>query len=273
MEPLTVPSGSTNADDDTSSLTLAVCFMIAALAHAAFGFGVRVEPPPAPVTRVTEIELAPPPPPPPEPPPVVEPEPPPPVADTVPTAPAPKSALPAAPAAARAGALMTAKPDDAKPPTPEAPVEFVTDPNGTSYGGGVVQRGGTSDFGQKGAIAGGGAPTATGRAPAAPGPAPKSDGITPAANLSRAAKLTEVDACRGYYPSEAVDDAATATLTVVVRPGGDVASVSVLAETPAGQGFGRAARACLLTKRFSPALDRAGQAVTAATTMNVRFSR
>ena len=81
------------------------------------------------------------------------------------------------PAAARAGALLTAK-DDTSKPSDAPPVDFVTDPSGTTYGGGVVARGGTADFGVRGA-------TAAGRQRARyPSTAP-SDGVTPAANLSR----------------------------------------------------------------------------------------
>src|SRR5450432_1879162 len=64
------------------------------------------------------------------------------------------SATRSAPAAARAGALVTAKADAPASQQP-APVDFTTDPNGTSYGGGVVAVGGKADFGAKGAQAAG----------------------------------------------------------------------------------------------------------------------
>jgi protein TonB len=63
------------------------------------------------------------------------------------------------------------------------------------------------------------------------------------------------------------------TLTVVVRADGGVSSASVVSESPAGQGFGKAARACIQRKRFEPSLDRSGTAVAAATTIKLRFVR
>lgn len=257
-------------DDDRGNTVLAVAFVIATLAHAAFAFGTHVErravtPPPV----VTEIELArpDPPPEPPKPPEEKAPEP------DAPVAPAARTTAAApAPAAARAGALLTAKEPDKPVPAADAPVDFVTDPNGTSYGGGVVAKGGTADFGVAGAKANGTGTTPAPAAPAAP-VGPRGDAVTPASNLSRAARLSEPDACRGFYPGSATADEATATIAVVVRPGGEVLSASVISESPAGQGFGAAARTCLSGKRFSPALDKEGTAVTAATTVRVRFSR
>jgi protein TonB len=160
----------------------------------------------------------------------------------------------------------------AKSDTPSAKnddlVDFVTDPNGTSYGSGVVARGGTADHGEKGATVKG-----VGTAPAPVAVAPPSDGLVPAANLSRRATLNEPNACAGYYPSEADADSGAVTLTLVVRADGAVTSSAVLSESPAGQGFGKAARACLQNKRFEPSLDRAGNVVAAATTLKVRFVR
>jgi outer membrane biosynthesis protein TonB len=185
-------------------------------------------------------------------------------------APAPRLAAHAppvqSPAAARAGALLTAKEDISKP-SDAPPVDFVTDPSGTTYGGGVVARGGTADFGVRGATAAG-----VGHTPVSPSAAP-SDGVTAPANLSRAPRLTEPDACRGYYPSEANVDEGGATVAVIVKANGDVSQATVLSETPVGQGFGHAARTCLSQKRFAPAQDRQGAAVIARTSVRVRFSR
>lgn len=257
-------------------LSSSVAFVIAAALHLGIaGLAARLPAraplPPPPV--VTELDLAPVPPPPPPPPPQEEPKPDP--APVVAKAPIPNNAPPPPPAAARAGALLTAKEDPAKPAKPsDAPVDFVTDPNGQSFGGGVVARGGTADFGVTGAVAGGKgdkpAPATT--APPAP-PGPRGDAIVPASDLSRGAKLEEADACRGFYPAGAEADSAVVTLTVVVRPGGDVQSVSVASESPAGQGFGGAARRCIQSKRFSPALDKEGKAVLSAAPLRVRFSR
>lgn len=238
-------------------------FLVLALAvHGAVTFAVRA----APVAvveapKVTEVELPPPPPPEPE---KVTPPPEPPKDEAVPAA-KPSSAPP--PQAARAGALVTAK-DDRPSAKNEELVDFVTDPNGTSYGSGVVARGGTADHGERGATVKG-----VGSAPAPVVSAPPSDGLVAAANLSRRATLNEANACAGYYPSEADADSGAVTLTLVVRADGAVTSAAVLSETPAGQGFGKAARACLQNKRFEPSLDREGKAVAAATTIKVRFVR
>lgn len=209
------------------------------------------------------------------PPPKEEPKPEPapePKVEPTPTA-APATPPPAAPPAAKAGALLTAN-DDAPKAKGEEPVSFVTDPNGGAYGSGVVQKGGTADVGQEGAKAGsvGTTPNAPPAPKAAP-PAPKADALVAAADLSRPPKLAEADACKGYFPKSADDDAGDATLLVVVKPSGAVASATVIGESPAGQGFGSAARTCLLGKTFVPALDKAGAAVSTATKVHLRFSR
>lgn len=178
-----------------------------------------------------------------------------------------------APAAAKAGNLLVAK-DDGPKAGGDEPVSFVTDPNGSSYGSGVVAKGGTADVGLPGAKVGGvvtpgktlAAPTATFVAPAAPT-------IVPAANLSRMPKLEEANACKGFFPGGADDDAADATLVVVIKPDGGVSSASIVLESPKGQGFGSAARTCLLSKRFLPGLDKSGAAVLSSTTIRVHFSR
>jgi protein TonB len=238
-------------------------FIALALAvHGALAFAARGGAPVlAPPLQVTEIELPPPP----------APEkvtPPPPEEVKAPSEPQPtrpSSAPP--PQAARAGALLTAK-ESAAPSKDEPLVDFVTDPSGTSYGSGVVAHGGTADHAERGATVKG-----TGAAPAAPNAAPVGDGLTPAADLSRRATLSEANACAGFYPSEASADSGTVALTLVVRADGSVTSAAVVSESPAGQGFGLAARSCLQRKRFEPSLDRAGKAVAAATTIRVRFVR
>lgn len=211
-------------------------------------------------TKVTEVEL----PPPPEP--EKAPPPPPEEPKDEPQQAARSIAAPAPPQAARAGALVTARSDT--PSKNEELFEFVTDPNGTTYGSGVVQRGGTADRGERGATAKG---TSTSAAP--PAAAPSEGELVAAANLSRRATLNEANACAGFYPSEADADSGAVTLTLIVRADGAVTSSSVVSETPQGQGFGKAARACLQKKRFEPSLDRAGNPVAAATTIKVRFVR
>jgi protein TonB len=238
------------------------CFVVLALAmHGGLAMAARTAPARGvEITPVTEVDLSPPPPR--EPPKVAAPEP------TEEPSPATKGvARPKAPQAARAGALLTAK-ESAPSATRDDLVDFVTDPAGTSYGSGVVARGGTAEHGERGATAAG-----VGSAPVPAAATPRTDGLVAAANLSRRAALHEANACAGFYPSEADADSGAVTLTLVVRADGRVSSTSIVSETPVGQGFGRAARACLQTKQLEPSLDRSGTPVTAATTIKLHFSR
>jgi len=163
--------------------------------------------------------------------------------------------------AAKVGALLTS--GDAT--DSDDPVAFLSDPNGGVYGSGVVARGARAEHGVGPAVGASAPVTGPSRA--------GGDAVTPPANLSRAPSLDEVDACRGFFPAEAGVDAAKVDLVVVVQAGGRVASATVVREAPDGEGFGRAARACLLSKRFTPAADRAGRAVTASTAVRVHFTR
>lgn len=174
------------------------------------------------------------------------------------------------PAAAKAGALLTApddNPDDKDVPT------FVTDPNGQEYGSGVVQKGGTADFGKAGAAASG-VPNGGGTGKPAKGPvAAAAPTIVPAANLSRKPTLSNANACSGYFPSDADDNEATVTVSLVVKADGAVSSVSLVSEDPRGQGFGAAAKRCLSAARLAPGLDKSGAAVMSATQIRIHFTR
>jgi translation initiation factor IF-2 len=255
--------------DGNRTLRWSLSAIMALGAHAALALGAFAMPAPQPAAvEVTEIELVPP----------KAPEP-------APSAPAPEpektdepsqreSASAPRPAdnrapVARAGNVITAK-SDAPTPAGSDPVDFVTDPNGSTYGSGIVARGGTADHGS-------GGPTPRAASPAvsstpAARPAAKSD-IVPASDLSRAPVLSTGTNCAGYYPRSADADSALVTLVVVVAPDGGIASLSVAGESPAGQGFGAAARACIGTGRFRPALDKTGRAVKSATRVRVTFTR
>ena len=202
-----------------------------------------------------------------------EPPPPPPLAPE-PPAPEPAEAVQktviaarpaAAPAAAKAGAVLTAAPD-APEPTSDEPFDFTSDPTSTVYGAGVVAVGGTATYGVRGAQAAG-----TSNVPMAT--APKGDGLTAVSDLSERPRLRADDPCRGYFPRNALSDVATATVRVVIGKRGNVSSASVVSETPRGQGFGSAARTCMLEQVFSPALDRAGAPAATALNVNVKFTR
>jgi len=241
-------------------LTAAALALVAhsALATYALGHVREITRDPAPLA-VEFLDAEPPPPPPP---PAPEPEAP---------AAAERTAMPAAspPPAARAANLVTAKEDVPSAQTPDEPVDFTTDPNGTSFGGGVVARGGTADFGVKGAVAGPARPAVTQARPTAT----TGGDLVPLANLSRKPALGESDPCRGFFPSSAQDDAASAGVFVVLSKTGKVTSARVVTESPAGQGFGAAARACMLSKSFVPALDRSGNPAATSLRVNVRFRR
>ena len=243
-------------------LTASVLALVAHSALATYALGrvreITRDPPPLAV-EFLDAEPPPPPPPPPEP----EPE--------TPPAAAERSVPPAAspPPAARAANLMTAKEDTPSAQAPDEPVDFTTDPNGTSFGGGVVARGGTADFGVKGAVAGPARP-AVSQARTSAGTGGE---LVPLANLSRKPSLGESDPCRGFFPSAAQDDTASAGVFVVLSKSGKVTSAQVVNESPAGQGFGAAARACMLSKSFVPALDRSGNPASTSLRVNVRFRR
>jgi len=163
-------------------------------------------------------------------------------------------------AAAKVGALLTSgeTEDNADP------VAFLSDPNGGVYGSGVVARGGQAEHGT--------GPTVVASV-SVPSPVPAAESVTPAANLSRPPALDEPDACRGFFPADAAFDSAKVDLVVIVQAGGRVASATIARESPAGEGFGPAARACLLSKRFTPGADRSGRPVTASTAVRVHFTR
>jgi hypothetical protein len=215
-----------------------------------------------------EVELAPAPVP--EPPPPAAPEPldedPP--SESVPVArppskaaPRPIAPTPSVAAAAKVGALLTS----GETADSADPVAFFSDPNGGVYGSGVVAHGGQAAHGLGPTVAASVGPPAQGRG--------NGDGVTPAANLGRAPALDEPDACRGFFPTEAAVDAAKVDLVVVVQTEGRVTRVTIARESPEGEGFGQAARACLLSKVFTPGADRAGRAVIASTAVRVHFRR
>ncbi|MGZ3417247.1 MAG: energy transducer TonB [Polyangiales bacterium] len=206
----------------------------------------------------------PPPPPPPEP----EPQP----AASPQAAPEAKATPePPPPPAAKAGNLLTAPDEPAKPG--DDPVSFVTDPDGSEYGSGVVQKGGTGDFGKAGAAASG-VPNGTGKGTAqkgAPAP-PPGPAIVATSDLSRKPSLPAGYSCKNF-PADADDDVANVQVLVTVKPSGEVQTVSVMDEKPKGQGFGKAARSCVTAVKLTPGLDKAGTPVLTTVAISVHFSR
>jgi TonB family protein len=241
---------------------IGIALLLAAAAHLGFGLWAPEHAPAArPAPRAVEVEFTQREPPPPPPAPVPEPEPPEPAAAPVRVA---KVAAP--PPAAKAAAVMTAAPSAPEPEPSAEAFDFTSDPTSTAFSSGVVAVGGTGTHGLAGAQLGG-----TGKEPLR-APA-QSDGLTAAGDLSQSPRLRNADPCRGFFPAQAQDDVATALVRVVVSRDGVASSVSVLSESPKGQGFGAAARTCMLEQRFSPALDRKGNAAATAVNVNVRFSR
>jgi periplasmic protein TonB len=190
--------------------------------------------------------------------------------------PAPKAA-PAAPAdhsppppPAQAGKVLTAQTD------PNEPVDL-TDPGfvqgeGSSYVGGSTAAAGTGTAAvyNPGAKVGG-TPGGTGSGPVASA-APKLQGpdLSKPPGVASGASWSSCD-----FPQEAdVDqiDYAVVTIVVTVRVDGSPQTVRVL-EDP-GHGFGRAARLCALTKRFTPGTDHDGNPMVGTTPpIRVTFTR
>jgi len=221
---------------------------------------------PAPhVPPPLEVELSrPEPPPPPPPPPTAAPE-----EKPAPVAAVTRPAAAPTPQAARVGALVTAKADPEPSPKADEPVDFTNDPTMVGFGSGVVAVGGKADVGVKGAKPTQAPSSGTGGI----GTRPTGDALTPASDLSRKPGLAESDPCRGYFPNGASDDVATASVMVTIGRTGSVSNVRLLSESPAGQGFGGAARTCMSAKRFSPGLDRDGNPTATAIRVNIRFTR
>jgi hypothetical protein len=231
---------------------------------AATGAAHYQAPPPRPVELELELATVAPAP---APEPLPAPEPP----TAVPAAPARPAVSPhaaATPVAAHAGALLTAKPDPAASAR-EEPVDFASDPNGGVYGSGVVAAAGKGAFGAPGAQATAAAVSSSqGRAATSHGEA-----LTALGDLSEKPRLTEADPCRGFFPSSARDDVADVSLMIVLAKSGRVSSAALLSETSVGQGFGSAGRACILSKKFLPGLDRQGNPAATSTRINIRFRR
>jgi hypothetical protein len=81
------------------------------------------------------------------------------------------------------------------------------------------------------------------------------------------------DGCRGYFPDNARPDSGVVSIVATVHPSGAIAKLEIESETPAGEGFASAAKACLAKRKFVPALDEHGEPAGARTRINVRFTR
>jgi protein TonB len=168
------------------------------------------------------------------------------------------------PAPAQAGKILTQEPD------PNEPVDltgqgFVTG-NADTYAGGVTASTGTSK-------------TAVRSFNAVPGGVPGGTGTKVGAvsgpDLSRAPAVVGSSQWDCPFPPEADAEEINyqrVKLLIVVRPDGTPQDAKVIADP--GNGFGREARKCALTRRYEPALDREGRAVMGTIPqVNITFQR
>jgi protein TonB len=219
----------------------------------------QAAPPPVAPQEIDVMRDEPPPPPPPPAPteaPEAKPEPPP-----VPKA-APKEAPPPAPAPAQAAKVLTQEPD------PNEPVDLtgntIVQGNADAYAGGTTMANGTSTRAVRGIASPTGVPGGTGapQAKAAGGP-----------DRSRKCSVGGTE-WNCPFPPEAdtaqVDDAYV-TLHVDLRPDGSPQAVRIVNDP--GNGFGREAKRCAMSKSYTSGLDRDGNAIPCDFTTRVHFSR
>ncbi len=185
-------------------------------------------------------------------------------------APAPKDPYDAPPPPAQAAKVLTQKDDPDK-------IEDLT-------GNTIVNGEGTAAFGQQSAAGKGDKPVlnpaasltgVVGGTGSSKGPPPPPPPTPTGPDLSRAATTSGGTSWGCPFPPEADADQideARVSLVVTVRPDGTPLSVNVVSDP--GHGFGRAARMCALTRRFTPALDKTGQVIAGSTPpFTVRFTR
>jgi protein TonB len=254
IDPLGWATESPRARQRWFALSSAIALALHVVAGSVLPRGAASRPPAPLTTEVFEIDPTPEPPPPsPE---ERAPDPPPEPARAKvavaarPTAPAPSPAA--------AGAVLTASPDD-------APLDlsntFVTG-SSISYQGGTTSRApglARTTAAPRGSTVVGG----SGKSGSAAGP-----------DRSRRASLTGSASWNCPFPQQADLEGinhATSLLSVTVDASGRASSVAILRDP--GHGFGLAARACALRRRYHAALDRSGLPVATTLVLNVRFDR
>jgi protein TonB len=211
-----------------------------------------------------EVEKEPPPPPPPPVAPEPEPEP-----EAKPAAPPPrampKDAPPPPPAPAQAAKVLTQE------QKPDEPVDLtgntIVTGNAEAYAGGFTSGNGTG----KQAVTTPPSPTGV---PGGTGPVNAPQQAAPKVDRSRAVAIGSTE-WNCPFPPEADTaqvDEAYVTLQVDVRADGTISAARVLSDP--GNGFGREARRCAMSKRLSPALDVDGNPVASTSKpFRVHFSR
>lgn len=173
------------------------------------------------------------------------------------------------PPAAQAGKVLTA------PADPNEAVDltgntFVTG-DGKEYVGGVTAAAGTgSTATYNPAATVGGKPGGTGTGPVSSAPV-----VQQGPDRSKPPGIAGGSWSSCDFPPEADQDQvdyAVVIIVVTVRTDGSAQSVKVMSDP--GHGFGRAARMCALSKKYSPAMDRDGNpAVGTTPPIHVTFTR
>jgi periplasmic protein TonB len=170
---------------------------------------------------------------------------------------------PAPPAAAQAAQVIAA---ESKPNEPLDLTNAFVQGTGTVYAGGATMAAGTATSAVRavapaatGVVGGTGAPTAQ---------------VGSVEDKSRSLRLRGGTDWNCPFPPEAdlesLNDG-SATVEVSVGLSGRVDSVRIINDS--GNGFGRAARSCAMSKMFDPALDRQGLPTASTKQFRVRFSR
>jgi hypothetical protein len=85
--------------------------------------------------------------------------------------------------------------------------------------------------------------------------------------------LARGDICSRYFPSHAHANLGRVQISVQVDAAGHARASRVLLESPLGNEFGSAARACAAALRFVPAIDRRGAPVAGEAKLELRFRR
>jgi len=184
-------------------------------------------------------------------------------------APPPKAheAPPPPPPPAQAAKVLTQE------PKPDEPIDLtgntIVQGNADSFAGGFTAGNGTNTTAVKTMPSPTGVPGGTGVPQANPPPP-----AAPKVSKARAASLGGGSEWSCPFPAEADTaqvDEAVVTIEVDVRADGSPGGVKVLRDP--GNGFGREARRCAMSRRYSSALDDDGNAIAGPFKVNVRFSR
>jgi hypothetical protein len=201
------------------------------------------------------------------------------VADQAPPAPSARDPRAVAPIPRPAPLVPSAKPVRARGADGEALAVAPDDagPHGEAAGrlapadvrqAGSPEAGAGASTAEDGTVAGGAAAHGHGR-----GAATRGGGERYGAGGRKARLLAGGAPCSGFFPHAAEDDAGAVTVVVEVTSRGAPGRARVVAESPSGQGFAAAARACASRLAFEPATDALGAPTAAESVLKLRFAR